>query len=323
MRVLLDKYQVYKSTRLEEIRRLTSTKIRDHRIEATRPEEPIEATHNVAELDGLSVHVIQYAMTSFIQCEPLSQFYLVVLPLNGSVRMVSGDFDHVCDVTSGSIIPNDLRFVLHWEAGTTAVVLQIEKPRLEQKLESYLGFAVERRVRFDQWIDTETGAGAFLRATLMMVIEQLDQNPWHEINPLLSNEFAEALMATLLRSSFHNYRHLVSGTVHGPLPSGMRAAMAYIRQNLKEDIQISDLTEEVCMSPRAMQTMFKKYLRMSPVQYIRAMRLAEIRRELLDMRQSDARTLTELAQKWGFNHLGRFSAYYRKAYHENPSDTLR
>ena len=320
--MLLDKYRVYRSTNLEEIRRLTSAKIRDHRIEAVNANERVQATHNVAELDGLSIHVIQYAMSSLIQCEPLSRFYLVVLPVNGNVRMVAGDYDHVCDARSGAVIPNDLRFVLHWEAGATAVVLQIEKQRLEQKLETYLGFAVKRRVRFDQWIDTETGAGAFLRATLLMVIDQLDRNPWHEINPLLSNEFAEALMATLLRSSFHNYRHLVGGISHGPLPPAIKSAMAFIRENLKEDMQINDLADAVGISPRAIQTMFKKYFRMTPVHYIRAMRLAEIRRELLDMKKSDRRSLTELAQKWGFNHLGRFSAYYRKAYHENPSQTL-
>lgn len=320
--MLLDKYRVYRSSNLEEIRRLTSAKIRDHRIEALNPDQPVQATHNVAELDGLSVHVIQYAMTSVIRCEPLSQFYLVVLPVSGRVRMVAGEYDHVCDEKSGAIIPNDLRFVLHWEAGATAVVLQIEKRRLDRKLQSYLGFAVDRRVRFDQWIDTQTGAGAFLRATLSMVIDQLDRNPWNEINPILSNEFAEALMATLLRSSFHNYRHLVGGISHGPLPPAMQAAMSHIRENLKEDLQISDLAEAINVSPRAVQAMFKKYLRMTPIHYIRSMRLAEIRREILDMKGVQKWSLTELAQKWGFNHLGRFSAYYRKAYNENPSQTL-
>lgn len=321
--MLLDKYRVYRSENLGEIRRLTSAKIRDHRIEAIDPSEPVGATHNVAELDGLSVHVIQYAMTSLIRCDPLSKFYLVVLPVSGSVRMVAGDHDDVCDMESAIIIPNDLRFQLHWESGATTVVLQIEKKRLEQKLEAYLGFPVERRVRFDQWIETTSGAGAFLRATLSMVIDQLDRNPWEEITPLLSNEFAEALMATLLRSNFHNYQHLVGGVSHLSLPQAMKDAMKFVQQNLKEDIQTSDLASAIGTSPRAIQTMFKKYLRMSPMHYLRAMRLAEIRRELLDSKGSDAHSLTELAQKWGFNHLGRFSAYYRDAYDENPSQTIR
>lgn len=319
----LNRYRVYHSENLEEIRRLTSAKIRDHRIEAVDQGEPIGATHNVAELNGLSVHVIQYAMRSLIRCDPLKQFYLVVLPLHGTVRMVAGDHDNKCDPNSAIIIPNDLRFALHWEAGATAVVLQVEKKRLERKLEAYLGFPVERRVRFKQWIDTSSGAGAFLRATLWMVIDQLDKNPWEEITPLLSNEFAEALMATLLRSDFHNYQHLVGGVSHGSLPKIMKDAMRYIRQNLKEDFQAGDIAEAVGTSPRSIQTGFKKYLRMSPMHYVRAMRLAEIRRELLDSKRSDLHSLTALAQEYGFNHLGRFSAYYRQAYDENPSQTIR
>lgn len=319
----LNRYRVYHSENLEEIRRLTSAKIRDHRIEAVDPREPVGATHNVAELDGLSVHVIQYAMRSLIRCDPLKQFYLVVLPLHGTVRMVAGEHDDICDPNSAIIIPNDLRFALHWEAGATTVVLQIEKKRLEQKLEAYLGFPVERRVRFNQWIDTGSGAGAFLRATLWMVIDQLDKNTWGEITPLLSNEFAEALMATLLRSDFHNYQHLVGGVSHTSLPTTMKDAMRYIRQNLKEDFQVGKIAEAVGTSPRAIQTMFRKHFRMSPMHYVRAMRLAEIRRELLDSNASDPHSLTELAQKYGFNHLGRFSSYYRQAYDENPSQTMR
>ena len=261
--MLLDKYRAYRSQNLEEIRRLTSAKIRDHRIEAINSGEPVDATHNVADLDGLSIHVIQYAMTSLIRCDPLRKFYLVVLPINGTVRMIAGDQDDVCDPNSALIIPNDLRFTLHWEAGATTVVLQIEKKRLDQKLEAYLGFPVERQVRFDQWIDTKSGAGAFLRATLSMVVAQLDQNSWGEITPLLSNEFAEALMATLLRSTFHNYQHLVAGVSHRSLPPSLKDAMNFIRKNLKDDIRSCDLASAAGTSPRAIQTLFKKYLRMS------------------------------------------------------------
>jgi hypothetical protein len=72
-------------------------------------------------------------MASLISCDPLTQFYLVVLPVSGAIRLIAGDLDHVCDSFSGAIIPNDLRLILHWEAGAT-VVLRIEKQRLEQKL---------------------------------------------------------------------------------------------------------------------------------------------------------------------------------------------
>jgi AraC-like DNA-binding protein len=34
-------------------------------------------------------------------------------------------------------------------------------------------------------------------------------------------------------------------------------------------------------------------------------------------------TVTDVALKWGFNHLGRFSGFYVRQFGEAPSETLR
>jgi len=34
-------------------------------------------------------------------------------------------------------------------------------------------------------------------------------------------------------------------------------------------------------------------------------------------------TVTDVALKWGFNHLGRFSGFYTRQFGEAPSETLR
>lgn len=321
---MLDKYRLYKSTNLSEIRRKTSEKIRDHRIDVVVPSEPINAHHNVAELDGLKLHVIQYGMTSVITCDPLSEFYLLVMPVSGEITLTVAHLETLFDTESAAIIPNDQRFSLHWQAGAEVVVLQVEKKRLEKKLQSFLGFAVERRVRFDQRIDTSSGAGSFLRATLLMIINQLDENPWDEIGPLLANEFSEALLATLLRSDFHNYYHLlVGGESHSDLPTVMKSAIAFVRSNLKEAIGTEEIAAAVGVGERTLQSIFKRHIEMSPSHYLRVARLAEIRRELLDERTKGRCSVTDIAQKWGFNHFGRFSAYYKDAYDELPSDTLK
>jgi AraC-like DNA-binding protein len=33
-------------------------------------------------------------------------------------------------------------------------------------------------------------------------------------------------------------------------------------------------------------------------------------------------TVTDVAHRWGFDHLGRFAASYRARYHTTPSQTL-
>jgi AraC-like DNA-binding protein len=61
---------------------------------------------------------------------------------------------------------------------------------------------------------------------------------------------------------------------------------------------------------------------MSPMAYLRHVRLARAHEEL---RRSDPGqvTVAEVAYRWGFGHLGRFSASYQAQYGVSPSQTLR
>jgi AraC-like DNA-binding protein len=54
---------------------------------------------------------------------------------------------------------------------------------------------------------------------------------------------------------------------------------------------------------------------------VRQRRLHAVRRDLLA--GDPGRTVTRVAFKWGFNHLGRFAAQYAREFGESPRDTLK
>lgn len=55
--------------------------------------------------------------------------------------------------------------------------------------------------------------------------------------------------------------------------------------------------------------------------FLRGIRLQRVRAQLL---ASDGSvSVSEIARRWGFHHLGRFSAYYRDAFGEVPSRTVQ
>jgi AraC-like DNA-binding protein len=57
--------------------------------------------------------------------------------------------------------------------------------------------------------------------------------------------------------------------------------------------------------------------------YVRDRRLERARDQLAVALPSDGITVTEVAERWGFGHLGNFSGSYRKRFGESPSQTLR
>lgn len=72
------------------------------------------------------------------------------------------------------------------------------------------------------------------------------------------------------------------------------------------------------VSTRRLQEGFRAQVGVPPMAYARLLRLEKAREELL----TGAMNVADCAQKWGFAHLGRFAAEYRKHFGEPPSRTL-
>ncbi|KXU94619.1 hypothetical protein CR51_26595 [Caballeronia megalochromosomata] len=94
----------------------------------------------------------------------------------------------------------------------------------------------------------------------------------------------------------------------------------YIRDNLSEDLSLETIAVASNVSLRKLYVLFKSCAQESPRDFIQRLRLERVRSDLLRPRASDS--VTDIATRHGFSHLGRFSAIYKARYGELPSQTL-
>lgn len=94
----------------------------------------------------------------------------------------------------------------------------------------------------------------------------------------------------------------------------------YIDQNLKQAIDVEELSAVSNMSVRSIYNAFSKSFSVTPKCYIKQRKLQQLR---TDLQTGRCRNVTEVALDYGFVHLGRFSSDYRKLFGELPSETLR
>lgn len=137
---------------------------------------------------------------------------------------------------------------------------------------------------------------------------------------LLRAEANRAAAIALLETFPHTALH---APVEIGLPSGgkTRAAVEYMIANAHLPIRTEDVAEAVGMSQRSLQAAFRREHDITAIDYLRRVRLDRVQEEL---RRSDPgrATVAEVAQRWGFAHLGRFSASYTNRFGEYPSTTL-
>jgi AraC family ethanolamine operon transcriptional activator len=102
----------------------------------------------------------------------------------------------------------------------------------------------------------------------------------------------------------------------------VRRAQEFIEAHLSEPLRIDDLCAILGTTYRTLHRCFQETLGLSPLQYVKALRLRRVHSAL---RSSDpaAATVTNLAHDHGFGHLGRFSHEYRRMFGEAPSLTLQ
>ena len=120
----------------------------------------------------------------------------------------------------------------------------------------------------------------------------------------------------------NSYSALLDSTVSAkPIPRYLKRARDYIHAHAASPITLETLVGYSGCSYRTLQIAFNDAYGMSPMGYVKHVRLSFAHDDLLHA--ADGVTVRDVALKWGFTHLGWFSKKYLEQFGILPSQTLR
>jgi AraC-like DNA-binding protein len=196
--------------------------------------------------------------------------------------------------------------------------VRLDTEKLEQLCARWLGRPLEQPLRFDLRPFSEDlertwqGSLAYLRSI---------EGGRLPLAPAAKVAFDEFLLTMLLHHHPHNFSEEMVGGVPTPVPGLVRRAERFMADNAKAPITICDVAEHLGVSLRSLQAGFRSWRNSTPSDFLRQVRLERARDDLLRL-DGDV-SVTNVALRYGFSHLGRFSSYYQSAFGEAPSVTLR
>jgi AraC-like DNA-binding protein len=164
---------------------------------------------------------------------------------------------------------------------------------------------------------------ALWRRTYAYVRDAVLGYPEAAAQPLVTASAARLLAATALAVFPNNA--LTEPTTrdrHDAHPDTLRRAVAFVDENARTDITVADIAGAAHVTIRAVQLAFRRHLGMTPLEYLRRVRLDHAHRDLIAADPA-SQTVTAIACRWGFPSPGRFASLYRQAYGVAPSHTLR
>jgi len=306
---------------LASFRRYLAHSYCDHHISQLEPAEPVYASHNRVGLSELSLNYLRYGADVEIDIGPFNTFYMFEFPRSGSVDLDLGSHQIQTRPGFAAVISPTMPVWSHWSKDCEQMMVKIAKSALEQHLSQLIGRSLPYDLLFEPLIDFEKPEAQSLLRFTSFLFDQFDN-----ASPLLSSrgiskDIEHAFMSTLLLGQPNNYSDLLRARSNSVAPRHVRRAIEFIEKNLRNEIGIDELVAVSATSARALYAGFNKFVGMPPQALIKNRRLDCARQDLMEG-EGDT-TVAEIAMRWQFCHLGRFSSEYRKRFGESPRETLR
>jgi AraC-like DNA-binding protein len=253
-------------------------------------------------IGGFSVALVDLGAPASIEAVSRGDYAVMMLCLHGSAQME----------VDGRVIPVLANHgLLGLPHGVVRATFSGDCVRLVVRIESRL---IERRSLFGtaRFALSNPGIEPFLEQVHSVLssramIAAIDNEP-------SVRGRVEALLATLLQRTC---LPAISDNADLPIASrDVRRAEAYIGSNVSRNIRLEEIAGAAGVSVRTLQTSFKRDRHVTPMQYLRNLRLDAARQRLVA-----GSSVAEAALDTGFSHQGRFAQYYRIRFGHAPSST--
>jgi len=95
-----------------------------------------------------------------------------------------------------------------------------------------------------------------------------------------------------------------------------------IFRHMDGKLDTNTLAEQYQVTTQTLQNSFKSLFGYTPQLLVRLLKLNLVHHELYESNARES-TVLQIAQKWGFGHMGRLSGHYKTLFGETPSVTLK
>lgn len=251
------------------------------------------------------------------------RYYAVHMPMNGrAVGVVSGHEFEANTIRALVTNPGD-ELRIRFDHDSPQLIIRIEQDALERYLTRLSGRMMTHRLDFEPSFDLAGDAATRWHGAIQLLHTEVFYAGSLVQSGIGIGPLEEFCMSSLLMIQPSTYREQLIRATQAPGRRAVRQSLDYIERHLSEPITMDALAEHAGVSIRSIQQGFKDELGVTPMAYLRERRLERVREELTDAAAEDGVTVTEVAERWGFNHLGSFAVLYRKRWGESPSQTLQ
>lgn len=243
---------------------------------------------------------------------------LMLLPLDGSACVDVGKKSLYSSPGNALVLDGNHLSQLRIEGRRSHFSVVMDQGDIVSHLSTILERPVHGSLDFAPEFRLEEGAGQIifrLAQTMSRCLDTEMQDTPHTLSHL-----SKAVMNLLVETLPHRFSAALNRGEWLPSPRHVKRAVDFMQANLSNPISMEEIACAAGIGIRSLQEGFKRFKGTSPSNYLTQLRMEAVHRDLM---KDQTASISEIARKWGFRHMGRFSSDYRRNYGQSPSETRK
>jgi AraC-like DNA-binding protein len=293
-----------------------------HQLRPLGRTAPLEMTLNAVKLPSVTAGYLRYGRDVFFDSgsDEVANYHIDI-PVCGRAEARTGLNDPVEQtVDTGAVFIPKRSAEIRWGADCAQLCIMIDRQELNRELERLLGRPTRKPLDFTPSMDLATPAIRSWMEALHLLHRESTRPDGLLRHRLATHNLERVIMDGLLLAQPHNHSDALSHADRPARPHAVRLAIDLMHSHPEHPWSSAALAEQLAISVRALQEGFRRSVGLSPMAYLRDLRLDRAHQELTTA--AEGTPVTEVALRWGFLHLGRFAAAYRNRFGHLPSQTL-
>ena len=308
------------SSSADQVQSLISSMLTPHKLSVLKARS-LQSCIRHANFGQVDVIRLGYGAHVRIQPDDLVDYYLIQIPQYGQATVRCGREEVESVPGVASVLSPNAEIDMNWQASNEQIMIKIDRLLLEQTAQDLGVDTLVSGVHFPAKFECHKSVSWQLM--LRYLVDCARNSFTMQRSPLLIRQLEQLVVTTLLgehppvqQSGFNRVRSAI-------LPRHIKQVENYLHEHIDQPINLDVLAAQTQVSVRTLQVAFKEHCGVSPMQYLRQLRLDRVRADLLTHGDSAECSVADIALRWGFAHLGRFSAAYRDRFGETPSQSLQ
>ncbi|OBA59432.1 hypothetical protein A5647_17400 [Mycobacterium sp. 1100029.7] len=285
--------------------------------------KPFSLTQRAGTVGPITVFDLAFSADASWRSTQDRPFYQVNVLASGQMRLLHrGSSINFGPGLATICLPEGDLVVPRWQAGSRLFALRVGRNALEDTLAEALGLPLTTQIEFSPSMVTTKGPARSWMQLFTVFAHELFRADSALAQPLVAAPFADSLLRALLLAAEHPHQRVLEERTKLVAPQSIRPAVDIIESEPQLPLTVGRLAAQCHVSARALQQSFVRHMGMSPMAYLRQVRLRRAHQELLDSDPS-VDTVASIAKRWGYTNPGRFAAAHAARYGETPAATLR